>query len=58
LLRLGGDLLGGDLLGEERLGDPLLGDRRLRLGDLTLRERMGDLDRDLGGVIIYFAPAM
>lgn len=44
LLHLGGDLREGDRLSGEYLGDLLLGDRRSRLGDLTLTERLGDLD--------------
>lgn len=52
LLRLGGDLLVGDLLGGERLGDLLLGDRRSRLRDLTLTERLHDLDL-VGRGLIY-----
>ena len=51
LFRLGGDLLGGDRLGGERLGDLLLGDRRSQLGDLTLMERLGDLDLERRGLL-------
>jgi len=46
LLRLGGDLRGGD-----RLGDLVLGDCRPRLGDLTLMERLGDLDLERRGLL-------
>jgi len=49
--RLGGDLLGGDRLGGDRLGDLLLGDRHPRLGDLTLTERLGDLDLEQRGLL-------
>ena len=43
MLRLGGDLLCH--------GDLLLGDLRPRLGDLTLTERLGDLDLDGRGLL-------
>lgn len=48
LFRLGGDLLGGDCLGGERLGDC-----RSRLGDLTLTERLGDLDLERQGLLPF-----
>jgi len=49
---LGGDLLGGDLLGGDRLGgDLLMFDLLVWLGDLTLIECRGDLERDLGGLL-------
>jgi hypothetical protein len=51
LFLLGGDLLGGDRLGGEHLGGLLLGDRRPRLGDLTLTERLGDLDLEWWGLL-------
>jgi len=50
-LRLSGDLLGGDRLGRDLLGgfclgDLLLTDLLVQLGDLTLTECRGDLERD------------
>ena len=51
LLWLGGGLRGGYRIGGERLGDLLLGDRCPRLGDLTLTERLGDLDLERRGLL-------
>jgi hypothetical protein len=46
LLRLGGDLHGGDRLCRDHLKDLLLGHLLAQLGDLTMKEHLGDLDLD------------
>ena len=51
LLHFGGDLLARDRLGGDHLGDLLLADLLVRLGDLTLTECRGDLEREWRGLL-------